>query len=506
MQKNVLEYLEETVKRRPNAAAFVDEHQELTFAGLYKASRSLGTALARQISVHNRPVAVLARRSALTVAALLGVLYSGNFYVPLDNQMPRQRLEQLLSRLQPAALIYGNADAQTAAPFAELCPLVSLEDAIHAKVDDALLARQRRKVLDIDPAYAIFTSGSTGVPKGIVVSHHSLIDFADWYPKEMGICESDVLGNQAPFCFDLSVKDLYTTLKTGATTHILPKKCFLFPLILTRYLDEHKVTTLSWAASAFHLVANSGILENHAPSYLQRVILGGEALQAKQLNIWRRALPKVQYVNVYGPTEVTVDCTYYFIDREFSDTEMIPIGKACPNMEVFLLDDRGTPVPQGTPGELCVRGAGLARGYYGDWDKTSNAFVQNPQNPWYPDRIYRTGDVAVEDEAGNFCFLSRKDNQIKHSGYRIELGEIEAALNSLPQLQAAICFFDQARDKIVCVYEGNLSGQEIAAATRDILPKYMLPNIYRQVQQMPYTINGKVDRSRLKQEYHETNL
>ena len=114
--------------------------------------------------------------------------------------------------------------------------------------------------------------------------------------------------------------------------------------------------------------------------------------------------------------------------------------------------------------------------------------------------------MAVEDEAGNFCFLSRKDNQIKHSGYRIELGEIEAALNGMPQLQAAICFFDQARDKIVCVYEGSLSGQEIAAATRDILPKYMLPNIYRQVQQMPYTINGKVDRSRLKQEYHETNL
>lgn len=235
------------------------------------------------------------------------------------------------------------------------------------------------------------------------------------------------------------------------------------------------------------------------------VILGGEVLQAKQLNRWRRALPQVQYVNLYGPTEVTVDCTYYFIDREFDDTETIPIGKACGNMDVFLLDADKNPVPQGTPGELCVRGSGLALGYYGDWERTAGAFLQNPKNPWYLDRIYRTGDLAVEDAAGNFCFIGRKDHQIKHGGYRIELGEIEAALNGLPKLDAAVCLYDRERDKIICIYQGACSGEEIARTLREMLPKYMLPNLYHQIRQMPYNRNGKIDRAQLKREYDGTN-
>lgn len=210
-------------------------------------------------------------------------------------------------------------------------------------------------------------------------------------------------------------------------------------------------------------------------------------------------------MNLYGPTEVTVDCTYYFIDREFDDTETIPIGKACGNTDVFLLDADKNPVPQGTPGELCVRGSGLALGYYGDWERTAGAFLQNPKNPWYLDRIYRTGDLAVEDAAGNFCFIGRKDHQIKHGGYRIELGEIEAALNGLPKLDAAVCLYDRERDKIICIYQGACSGEEIARTLREMLPKYMLPNLYHQIRQMPYNRNGKIDRAQLKREYDGTN-
>ena len=380
MLKNVLEYLEQTVEQVPDRLAFADEAHTLTFSELYQAGRSIGTALARRTACHNRPIVVLVERSAMTVAAMLGVLYSGNFYVPLDRQMPRQRMKQLLEQLQPEALIFSQAAEELASG-------------------------------DASYTWVVFT----------------IIDFMEWYTPTMGITGHDVLGNQAPFCFDLSVKDLYTTLKTGATTWIIPKMCFSFPLLLIRFLNQHHVTTLSWATSAFHLVANSGVLEKEVPERLRMVILGGEVLQAKQLNRWRRALPQVQYVNLYGPTEVTVDCTYYFIDREFDDTETIPIGKACGNMDVFLLDADKNPVPQGTPGELCVRGSGLALGYYGDWERTAGAFLQNPKNPWYLDRIYRTGDLAVEDAAGNFCFIGRKDHQIKHGGYRIELGEIEAA-------------------------------------------------------------------------------
>jgi amino acid adenylation domain-containing protein len=351
----------------------------------------------------------------------------------------------------------------------------------------------------------IYTSGSTGDPKGIVVSHRSVIDFADWFTETVGIRQTDVLGNQAPFFFDLSVKDLYSCLRQGATIRILPQRCFSFPMLLMQELKNQQVTVLNWSTAAFHLVANSGALEKLQPESLRLVTVGGEALRARQLGRWRKALPQVRYVNLYGPTEVTVDCTCYFIDRDFADDETIPIGRACENMEILLLDDQGNLVPKGQPGEICVRGSGLALGYWNNPEKTGAAFVQNPRNPHYRDLLYRTGDLAVEGEDGNLRFLSRQDGQIKHGGYRIELGEIETALSSLPRVDAAICFFDGGRDKLVCVFQGDTTGREIAVDLRKLLPKYMLPNLYRQVEEMPHTANGKLDRVRLRQDYDAEN-
>jgi len=271
------------------------------------------------------------------------------------------------------------------------------------------------------------------------------------------------------------------------------------------FLEEKKVTALVWATSAFHLVANSGVLEKKVPSHLRTVILGGEALQAKQLNRWRAALPAVQYTNLYGPTEVTVDCTWYPIQREFADGERIPIGRACANKEVFLLDEHLQPVPPGQPGELCVRGIGLAKGYFGQWDKTRSAFIQDPRNPNYPDLIYRTGDLAVMDEAGLFTFLTRQDGQIKHMGYRIELGEIETVLNSIPSMEEVACLFDPERDRIHCIYTGSQESKDIAKLARASLPRYMVPNLYHKVAVMPHNPNGKIDRPKLKEEWIHGN-
>lgn len=503
MQKNVLEYLEDSAARFPEKAAFADERQEITFSRLLELSRRGGSFLAQNLSAVNRPIAVMTDRTAASVLAFFSVLQSGNFYVPIDSAMPRQRMALLLEKLSPAAVIFSEGEPDSEFPVS--CPVFLLAELQEAPVDDGLLAERRSRVLDIDPVYAIFTSGSTGVPKGIVIGHRNVIDFTDWFTDTMGICEDDVLGNQAPFFFDLSVKDLYTALKTGATVRILPKKCFAFPVLLIQLLNEYGVTTLSWATSAFHLTANSRVLEKHLPTTLRRVILGGEALQAKQLNLWRRALPEVKFVNLYGPTEVTVDCTCYPIEREFADDETIPIGKACANKEVFLLDEQNLPPQQGEPGEICVRGTGVAKGYYHDPEKTAAVFVQNPLNPWYPDLIYRTGDLGYFGEDGLLYFSARKDGQIKHGGYRIELGEVETAVNGLSEIGASVCFFDAGRDKIVCVYQGELSGQELASKLRERLPKYMIPNVYTQVEAMPYNANGKIDRVRLREDYDRAN-
>lgn len=501
MQKNLLEYLETTALRIPNAPALIDEKEQFTFGALQDAAMNIGTAICRLVGVHNRPIAVLTDRTAKSIVAFMGVLYSGNYYTPVDCKMPAERMNNLMTQLSPVALLFAESERAVAETYRDQCPLICIDEAMQTAADAALLSAVRRKVLDVDPAYIIFTSGSTGAPKGIVVSHRSVIDFTEWYVTTCGITGADKLGNQAPFYFDLSVKDLYSSMKTGAPIHVLPKKFFLFPILLMRYLEENGITVLSWATSAFHLVANSGVLAKVAPQSLRRVIVGGEALQAKQLNLWRTALPECQFINLYGPTEVTVDCCYHIIQKDYADTDIVPIGKACENMEVFLLDADGNAVPDGQTGEICVRGSGLAQGYFGDWDKSNAAFTQDPRNPWYHDRIYHTGDMATVNQDGDFVFLARKDNQIKHAGYRIELGEIETALNSLSDIQAAICLFDAAKDRIHCVYQGDLESADIVKGARTLLPKYMLPNVYTKVEQMPYNANGKIDRVALKKEY-----
>lgn len=500
---NLLEYLERSAARFPNKTAFADEGRSFTFGELLDFALRCGTAIARRVSVTNRPVAVLTERTAVTIAAFQSVLASGNYYVPVDAAMPRQRMESVLRQLHPALLLYTADQGQTAQELAEHCPVLELSEAAAETADPELLSRLRARVLDIDPAYTIFTSGSTGTPKGIVISHRAVIDLIDWMARACHFSETDVMVDQAPFYFDLSVKDIYLTLKCGATTYIPPKKYFLFPLLLLREIEAKQATALIWATSAFHLVAVSGALERCRPSTLKKVLLGGETLLARDLNLWREALPDVAYTNLYGPTEVTVDCTWYPIpqDRQFADGEPIPIGLPCRNKQVMLLDEDLAPVPDGVTGEICVRGTGLALGYYGDPEKTRAAFVQDPGNPYYPDRIYRTGDLGYRGADGLIYFSARGDDQIKHMGYRIELGEVETALSRLSGLTTAVCLYDQERKKIVCVYQGDLSGKEIAIAIQEFLPRYMQPNVYRQVERMPYTANGKIDRVKLKEMY-----
>ena len=501
MQQNVLEYLKASVARFPQKLAFTDEREELTFAELDLRSRALGTYIAQSIKTVNRPVAVLVERSAAAVAAFMGVLQSGNFYVPIESQMPPARIREILEQLQPAALIYTE---DTKTPVPELygfCPVISAEDGFSTQPDDELLNSKTSGIIDIDPAYIMFTSGSTGVPKGIVISHYSIIDFTDWMADTLGYTENEVMANQIPFFFDPSVKDIYLTMKCGATTHIIPKKLFMFPLPLINFIKEKKATALNWSTAAFHMVANSKALEKSVPQTVRKIVVGGETMYAKHLNIWRRALPDAMYVNAYGPAEVTVDCTYYIIDREYEDHEAIPIGITCRNKEVMLLDEDLNPVPVGEVGEICVRGGGLSLGYYGDTEKTDAAFVQNPHCPWYRDTLYRTGDMGQMRKDGLIMFLTRHDGQIKHSGYRIELGEIETALSAFTEIREQACFFDKERDKIVCAYSGTATQDSIIGFLKNLLPKYMYPNIFRHMESLPRTSNGKIDRVKLKEDY-----
>ena len=499
--RNVAEYLERSAARVPDKTAFSDAAGAVSYRQMLHDAQALGTVLAGLPGCRNAPVAVMIGRTAASVTAMQGVLQSGCYYVPIDEQMPEARMRSILGQVHARAIVHTAANEPQARALADCAPLVSLEEASQHTPDEALLRARREEILDIDPVYVLFTSGSTGTPKGIVIPHRAILDFTAWMTEFCGYTEDEVFGNQAPFYFDLSGKDVYQTLSLGASCRIFEKKYFTFPMLLLKAMEETGVTAINWATSAFHLVAASGALTKYAPTHLKKAALGGEALQARYVNLWKTAVPGLQVVNMYGPTETTIDCAAMHLTREYRDDEPIPIGRACRNKQIILLKDDLTEAQPGEPGEICVRGSGVAAGYFADPAKTDAAFIQNPFCPDFRDILYRTGDMAVLREDGYLYFLARHDGQIKHMGYRIELGEIEVALHSLAGMQAAACLYDAARDRILCVYAGGMEPDALAKDLRKLLPKYMLPNLYEKLEALPYNANGKIDRVALKERY-----
>ena len=236
--------------------------------------------------------------------------------------------------------------------------------------------------------------------------------------------------------------------------YIVPQKMFSFPKLLIPYLNEKKVTAVIWAVSALALVATFKGLEKERPAYLKKIMFSGEVMPIKVLNYWREKLPDAMYVNLYGPTEITCNCSYYIVDREFSLNETLPIGEAFPNTDMFLLNEENRLAGEGELGEICVRGTSLALGYYRNKEATEKAFCQNPLNTDYPELIYRTGDLG-KYRNGEIFYVTRKDFQIKHMGHRIELGEIETVLDGLAYISRSCCIYDGENEKIYMFYQAE---------------------------------------------------
>ena len=497
IQTNILEYLEKTVKEVPDKTAYTDGKHGLTFAEVFRYSRAIGSYLSRE-GFYRELVVIYMKKSPEAVAAFYGAVYGRCFYVPFDEEMPEYRVSLILETLKPRLMI---CDAYTEKKLIKIGfsgRTLRFEDAVKTEIRDEKLAEIRETSMDTDPIYIVFTSGSTGVPKGVAACHRSVLDYVENLSKVLGFNRETVFGNQSPLYFDACLKELYPTMMFGATTYLVPKSLFMFPVKLVEYLNENHINTVCWVVSALTMISSMGTFDKVVPKYLHTVAFGSEVFPIKQFNLWRHALPEAQFTNLYGPTECTGMSCYYRVNREFGPDDVIPIGRPFKNTEILLLNDEDQPAGEGETGEICIRGTCVTLGYYRNPEKTKEVFVQNPLNDCYPELIYRTGDIGRYNEFGELVFVSRKDHQIKHMGHRIELGEIEVHVNQMAGIRMSCCVYDKEREKIVLFYVGDAEGKDIIKALKEKLPRYMIPNLVEKIEEMPFTANGKLNRMELK--------
>lgn len=495
MIENVLYYLENSAKNYPDKIAVREEEQTITYAELLQNAEAIGTALA-QFDLVGQPVGVYMEKGIEALGVFCGIVEAGGFYCMLNTELPDARLSQVQDVLQARIIVTTSALKDKAAELFAGCKVFVASELLKTAVDAALLKSVRGRMIDTNPLYINFTSGSTGVPKGIVVAHRSVIDFIEHFTDIFGIDNTDIIANQAPFDFDVSVKDIYSAFKTGATLAVVPRAYFSLPTKLMDYLCDCGVTTMTWAVSALCLITTFHALDYKVPTTLKRVLFSGEVMPYKCICGWQKHLPDVMYVNLYGPTEITCNCTYHILEKGRDYSLGIPIGKPFPNEDVFMVDDENKRVTApGKLGKILVRGTALALGYFRLEDKNAAAFIQNPLNNAYPERVYVTGDLGRYDENGDLYFSGRTDHQIKYMGHRIELEEVEKAMSQIDGVDRCFCIFEKEKERLKGYYVGSIEKNELYDVMKKSLPIFMIPGFIRKMESMPMTKNGKIDRA-----------
>ena len=441
-------------------------------------------------------VCVYTKKSAKTLLAYFGAVSAGCFYIPIDSSLPEMRIKTIMERSCPALIIKDDSPL----PEGIDTDILLLESALSADIDMPAVSKREDGIKSEDPLYVIFTSGSTGVPKGVVASHGGVIEYIDAVTKTFGFDDTDVIGNQSPLDYDGSIRDIYGAASVGASVEIIPKQLFSVPIKLFEYLNEKKITSISWAVSAVSLPVTFGAFDACLPKYIRRVLFAGSVMPPSKLKVWQKNLPGALYVNHYGPTETTGTCTYHIVDKEVSDDTVLPIGKPFENTEVVLIKEDGSEAGIGEVGEICVISGGLALGYYKDSEKTNEVFCEWTFPSGKKERMYKTGDLAKKDENGVLWFHGRRDHQIKHMGHRIELGEIECAAREIGEVKDCACLYHKEKEHIYLFYVGgDINKRMITLELRKRLPDFMLPRRFIRMDSLPLRPNGKTDIQVLKE-------
>ncbi|MEN4140718.1 amino acid adenylation domain-containing protein [Serratia marcescens] len=487
---------EQQVRRTPDATALVSGAESLSYAQLNARANRLAHALiARGVGPDSR-VAVCAERGLNMVTALFGILKAGGAYVPLDPAYPGERLQYILQDADPVLLL---ADAAGRAALGEpATPQLALEAALPETLS-AENPAPRAQASHL--AYVIYTSGSTGKPKGAMNEHRGVVNRLVWMQEAYGLTAADTVLQKTPFGFDVSVWEFFWPLMVGARLVMAKPEGHKDPDYLSRAIEQYGVTTLHFVPSMLQSFLADGQAATRCGQVV-RVMCSGEALPATLVAEFYRRLPQAELHNLYGPTEAAVDVTAWHCSRE-ADRVSVPIGRPIANTRIYLLDERGQPVPLGAVGELYIGGVQVARGYLNRPELTAERFLADPFAPG--GRMYRTGDVARYLANGDIEYLGRNDQQVKIRGFRIECGEIEAALATHPAVREAVvdarAVGDDKRLVAWVVPAADVAEETLAGALRQhvsaALPDYMVPSAWVVVAALPLSPNGKLDRRAL---------
>lgn len=500
MKGNILDWLERQAQRQADEPAVTDENGTLSWRQLRERAQTAGTFLAQYVK-GNEPVAIAVNKSTDTLAAMLGAVYAGGFYVILDPTLPRERLANMVEVLRPCAVVVSGQSEKVMAEIADQAEdqqpaILRMEELFENPAQDGILHDRRERSDENDILYAVFTSGSTGTPKCVVVTHRCVIDFIGHFTELFSIDRGDVIANQAPFDFDVSVKDIYSSLYTGASLVLVPKMLFGFPGRLIDFLCEHRASVLTWAVSALSLVAAMGGLKYRVPDTVRKVMFSGEVMPANVLKQWMHALPQADFVNLYGPSEITCNCTYYKIPSDFDTERKLPVGGAFPGRVIRIsdeskesgCDDQKTDGQK--TGEICVEGESIAVGYYRNPVETDKRFYVTKDGI----RGYKTGDIGYIGTDGLVYFAGRRDFQIKHMGHRIELEEIGRCMEKQDGVACGVCLFDEKKNRLVGFFMGEVEPALLRKQMKNALPAYMIPHKLYRLEKWPLNKNGKTDR------------
>ncbi|HTS55834.1 MAG TPA: amino acid adenylation domain-containing protein [Burkholderiales bacterium] len=512
--------LEDSARRDPERTAVEEstaDRASITYAELTRLSDRVRDRLHRLGVGAGQRVGVYQRKSIDGVASFFGILKTGSAYVPVDPSAPPARNAYIFNNCSVAAVIaerrFEERLRAEMSALGPVPPLLLLDDVGGGRGLAAALQREDHRdpapsTQTVTPdrddlAYILYTSGSTGKPKGVMLSHHNAVSFVDWCSEIFQPHASDRCSSHAPFHFDLSILDIYMSLKHGATLVVIGEEIGKDPQGLAQLIAERRLTVWYSAPSILAFLAQYGGLGQRDLSALRMILFAGEVFAVKHLRTLQRFVPHARYFNLYGPTETNV-CTYYEVPGMVPEerTEPYPIGRRCSHLQTQVVDPDGVVVAQGAEGELCVAGAGVMQGYWNLPENTARGFLTDAEGR----RWYRTGDIVVEAPDGNYTFFGRRDRMVKRRGYRVELGEIEAGLykHSLVREAAVVAVPDTESGVRIKAYLSCREGKRpslIALKTfcAENLPAYMIPDVFAFVDALPKTSTDKVDYQRLKE-------